>query len=53
MVQEYRISPYFSSDQVETIDALINKIGSTRADVVKQLVLLKLVEMGYFNKKIK
>jgi len=51
MVQETRISPYFSKKQVKIIDGLIDKIGCTRADVVKQLVLLKLTEMNYFNKK--
>lgn len=51
MVQETRISPYFSKEQVKILDSLINKIGCTRADVVKQLVLLKLTEMNYFNKK--
>jgi len=51
MVQETRISPYFSKKQVKIIDSLIDKIGCTRADVVKQLVLLKLTEMNYFNKK--
>jgi hypothetical protein len=53
MVQGYRISPYFSKEQTEVIDKLIDKVGCTRADVVKQLVLLKLVEMGYFDKKPK
>ena len=33
------------------LDELIDKIGCTRADVVKQLALIKLTEMGYFNKK--
>ena len=51
MVQETRISPYFSKNQIKIIDNLIDKIGCTRADVVKQLVLLKLTEMGYFDKK--
>ncbi len=50
MSQEHRISPYFSNEQVKAIDRLINKIGCTRADVVKQLVLIKLAEMGYFDK---
>lgn len=49
--QEHRISPYFSEDQTRAIDSLIRKIGATRADVVKQLVLMKLTEMGYFDKK--
>lgn len=49
--QENRISPYFSDDQVAVIDSLIRKIGATRADVVKQLALVKLTEMGYFDKK--
>ena len=53
MVQEHRISPYFSKEQIEVVDKLIDKIGCTRADVVKQLVLLKLTEMGYFDKKPK
>jgi hypothetical protein len=51
MAQEHRISPYFSNAQVKAIDKLIDKIGCSRADVVKQLVLIKLTEMGYFNKK--
>jgi hypothetical protein len=53
MVQDFRISPYFSKEQIEVIDKLIDKVGCTRADVVKQLVLLKLTEMGYFDKKPK
>jgi hypothetical protein len=52
MAQDYRISPYFSKKQIKSIDQLINKIGCSRADVVKQLVLIKLTEMGYFNKKM-
>lgn len=51
MAQDNRISPYFSKEQVKAIDKLINKIGCSRADVVKQLVLIKLTEMGYFDKK--
>ena len=50
MQQGYRISPYFSKEQVRVMDELIDKIGCTRADVVKQLALIKLTEMGYFNK---
>jgi len=53
MVQDFRISPYFSKEQTEVIDKLIDKVGCTRADVVKQLVLLKLTEMGYFDKNPK
>ena len=53
MKQENRVSPYFSDEQVKIIDELIDKIGCTRADVVKQLALIKLTEMGYFNKKQK
>ncbi len=53
MAQEFRISPYFSKEQVKAIDKLIDKIGCSRADVVKQLVLIKLAEMGYFDKKDK
>jgi len=53
MVQGYRVSPYFSKEQIEVLEKLIDKVGCTRADVVKQLVLLKLVEMGYFDKKPK
>jgi hypothetical protein len=53
MVQDFRISPYFSKEQIAVIDELIDKVGCTRADVVKQLVLLKLTEMGYFDKKLK
>ena len=53
MVQGFRVSPYFSKEQIEAVDKLIDKVGCTRADVVKQLVLLKLVEMGYLNKKTK
>jgi len=53
MAQDHRINPYFSKEQVKVIDSLINKIGCSRADVVKQLVLIKLTEMGYFNKKNK
>ncbi|MFA5931511.1 MAG: hypothetical protein WC821_04340 [archaeon] len=53
MVQDFRISPYFSKEQTEIIDKLIGKIGCTRADVVKQLVLIRLTEMGYFDKKPK
>ncbi|MDD3178155.1 MAG: hypothetical protein PHR26_01420 [Candidatus ainarchaeum sp.] len=51
MASENRISPYFSKEQIEIIDSLVNKIGCSRADVVKQLVLIKLTNMGYFNKK--
>lgn len=51
MAQDHRISPYFSEEQIKAIDELIDKIGCSRADVVKQLVLIKLAEMGYFNKK--
>ena len=50
MQQGYRISPYFSKEQVRVIDELIDRIGCTRADVVKQLALIKLTEMGYFDK---
>jgi len=53
MVSETRISPYFSKEQTKIIDELINKIGCTRADVVKQLVLIKLSELGYFDKSKK
>jgi len=53
MSQGYRISPYFSKEQVKMLDELIDKIGCTRADVVKQLALIKLTEMGYFNKQKK
>ena len=42
-----------SEEQVKAIDTLIDKIGCTRADVVKQLALIKLAEMGYFNKNSK
>ena len=31
--------------------SLVRKIGASRADVVKQLVLFKLTEMGYFDEK--
>ncbi|HRS42938.1 MAG TPA: hypothetical protein P5530_03665 [Candidatus Diapherotrites archaeon] len=51
MVSEYRVSPYFSKEQIKLIDDLVNKIGCSRADVVKQLVLIKLTGMGYFNKE--
>lgn len=51
MSQGVRISPYFSREQAKILDELIDKIGCTRADVVKQLALIKLTEMGYFNKK--
>lgn len=51
MVSEARVSPYFSKDQVKILDGLVDKIGCSRADVVKQLVLIKLTEMGYFNKE--
>jgi hypothetical protein len=51
MASENRVSPYFSKEQVKIIDGLIDKIGCSRADVVKQLVLIKLTEMGYFDKK--
>jgi hypothetical protein len=50
MKQENRVSPYFSDAQVKILDELIDKVGCTRADVVKQLALIKLTEMGYFNK---
>jgi hypothetical protein len=50
MSSDARISPYFSKDQIKIIDGLVDKIGCSRADVVKQLVLIKLTEMGYFNK---
>lgn len=53
MHQGYRISPYFSKDQVKVLDKLIDKIGCTRADVVKQLALIKLTEMGYFDRQKK
>ena len=49
MPQEHRINPYFSEEQVKIIDNLIDKIGCSRADVVKQLVLIKLADMGYFD----
>jgi hypothetical protein len=51
MSSQLRVSPYFSKDQIEIIDQLVDKIGCSRADVVKQLVLIKLTELGYFNKK--
>lgn len=51
MASELRISPYFSKDQIKIIDSLVDKIGCSRADVVKQLVLIKLTEMNYFNKE--
>ena len=51
MSQDHRISPYFSKEQVKVLDQLVDKIGCTRADVVKQLVLIKLADMGYFNKQ--
>lgn len=51
MPSESRISPYFSKDQIKIIDSLVDKIGCSRADVVKQLVLIKLTEMNYFNKR--
>lgn len=51
MSSDARVSPYFSKDQIKIIDSLVDKIGCSRADVVKQLVLIKLTEMGYFNKK--
>jgi hypothetical protein len=50
MSSDARISPYFSKEQIKIIDSLVDKIGCSRADVVKQLVLIKLTEMGYFNK---
>jgi len=53
MSQENRISPYFSDAQAKILDELIDKIGCSRADVVKQLVLIKLAEMGYFDSKKK
>jgi hypothetical protein len=53
MVQDFRISPYFSKEQIEVIDKLIDKVGCTRADVVKQLVLIQLTNMGHFDKKLK
>jgi hypothetical protein len=49
MATDARVSPYFSKEQLKIIDGLINKIGCSRADVVKQLVLIKLTELGYFN----
>jgi hypothetical protein len=51
--QENRVSPYFSNEQVKILDKLIDKIGCSRADVVKQLVLIKLTDMGYFDSKKK
>ena len=51
MSSDARISLYFSKDQIKIIDNLVDKIGCSRADVVKQLVLIKLTEMGYFNKE--
>ncbi len=53
MSQENRISPYFSDGQVKILDELVDKIGCSRADVVKQLVLIKLTDMGYFDSKKK
>ena len=53
MSQENRISPYFSDEQTKILDELIDKIGCSRADVVKQLVLIKLADMGYFNSEKK
>ena len=53
MQQGYRISPYFSKNQVNVIDELIDKVGCTRAEVVKQLALIKLTEMGYFSRSKK
>ena len=53
MSQENRISPYFSDAQTKILDELIDKIGCSRADVVKQLVLIKLTDMGYFDSKRK
>ncbi len=50
MSSDARVSPYFSKDQIKIIDSLVDKVGCSRADVVKQLVLIKLTEMGYFNK---
>jgi len=49
MPQENRVSPYFSDEQAKILDKLVGKIGCTRADVVKQLVLFKLTDLGYFN----
>jgi len=53
MSQENRISPYFSDEQTKILDKLIDKIGCSRADVVKQLVLIKLTDLGYFDSKKK
>jgi hypothetical protein len=53
MSQGCRISPYFSDEQAKILDKLIGKIGCTRADVVKQLALFKLTDMGYFDSKKK
>lgn len=50
MSSDARVSPYFSKEQIKIIDSLVDKVGCSRADVVKQLVLIKLTEMGYFNK---
>ncbi|MFA5746225.1 MAG: hypothetical protein WCX82_00165 [archaeon] len=49
MTSEARVSPYFSKEQIKIIDGLVNKIGCSRADVVKQLTLIKLTDMGYFH----
>jgi hypothetical protein len=38
MSSDARISPYFSKKQIKIIDSLVDKIGCSRADVVKQLV---------------
>jgi hypothetical protein len=42
MRQEYRISPYFSKEQIKKIDALVYKLGCSRADVVKNATLFVL-----------
>ena len=43
-----RISPYFSDEQIREIDKLIGKLGCSRADVVKNIVMFSL-----FGSKLK
>ena len=39
-IKQIRISPYFSEKQIKKIDSKIGEIGVSRADVVKNIVIL-------------
>jgi len=44
-IKQIRISPYFSNEQIRLIDSKIGGLGSTRADVIKNITLF------YFSNK--